>query len=69
MSWRDRILQAFTPQVAPLTLVADPDSLLTEEDLLQAIQARGFELIPFEDPVAFRFTYESKYRTRQERGS
>ena len=64
MSWRDRILQAFTPQVAPLTLVADPDSLLTEEDLLQAIQARGFELIPFEDPVAFRFAYESKYRTR-----
>jgi hypothetical protein len=68
-SWRYQILQDFAPQVAPLTLVADPDSLLTEEDLLQAIQARGFELIPFEDPVAFRFTYESKYRTRQERGS
>ncbi len=63
MSWRDRILQAFTPLVAPLTLVADPDSLLTEEDLVQEIQVRGFELIPFEDPVAFRFAYESKYRT------
>lgn len=60
-SWRNRILQEFTPQIAPLTLVADPDSLLTEEDLLQV---RGFELIPFEDPVAFRFAYESKYRTR-----
>lgn len=64
MSWRNQILQEFTPQVAPLTLVVDPDSLLTEERLLQEIEARGFELFPFEDPIAFRFAYESKYRDR-----
>ncbi len=67
-TWRDQILKEFTPQVAPLTLVADPDSLLTEEDLLQEIQARGFELIRFEDSITFRFAYESKYRDRQECG-
>lgn len=54
--------------MARLTLVADPDSLLTEERLLQEIQARGFELIAFEDPIAFRFVYESKYRPRWKRG-
>lgn len=62
-SWRDEILKEFTPQVARLTLVADPDGLLLEEGVLQGIRARGFEIIPFEDHVAFRFAYESKYRS------
>jgi hypothetical protein len=61
-SWRDQILSEFMPQVARLTLVADPDGLLLEEGVLQGIRERGFEVIPFEDPVAFRFAYESKYR-------
>ena len=63
-SWRDHILQAFTPQVARLTLVADPDGLLIEEGILQELQAQGYELLTWNDPVAFRFTYETKYRTR-----
>ena len=67
-SWRDPILAEFTPQVARLTLVADPDGLLWEEKLLQAIHARGFELIRFTDHVAFRFAYESRYRRRWDRG-
>ncbi len=67
-NWRDQILEEFTPQVARLTVVADPDGLLLEEALLQAIRARGFELIPFEDNVAFRFAYESKFRSRRNRG-
>jgi hypothetical protein len=67
-NWRDQILKEFTPQVARLTLVADPDGLLLEEALLQAIRERGFELIPFEDHVAFRFAYESKFRSHWDRG-
>jgi PglZ domain len=63
-SWRDHILQSFAPQVARLTLVADPDSLLIEEGILQELQARGYELLTWNDPVAFRFIYETKYRTR-----
>ena len=66
--WRDQILKEFTPQVARLTLVADPDGLLLEEALLQAIRERGFELIPFEDYVAFRIAYESKFQSRWDRG-
>ena len=62
-NWRDQIVKEFTPQVARLTLVADPDGLLLEEALLQAIRENGFELISFEDRVAFRFAYESKFRS------
>ena len=42
--WRDEILKEFTPQVARLTLVADPDGLLLEEGILQGIEERGLEL-------------------------
>ncbi len=67
-SWRDQVLKEFTPQVARLTLVADPDGLLLEEGILHGIRERGFELIPFEDHVAFRYTYESKFRSRWDHG-
>jgi len=67
-SWRDQILKEFTPKVARLTLVADPDGLLLEEGILKGIRERGFELIPFEDHIAFRYAYESKFRSRWDRG-
>lgn len=69
MNWRDQILQEFTPQVANLTLVADPDGLLTEAEMLQKIQDRGFEIVHFEDAIAFRYIYESQYRPQQEQGT
>lgn len=67
-SWRDAILREFTPQLSRLTLVADPDGLLLEEGMLKGIEERGFELIPYEDPIAFRYAYESRYRARWDRG-
>ncbi len=67
-NWRDQILREFTPQVWRLTIVADPDGLLLEEGILEGIRDRGFELIPFEDHVAFRFAYESKYRSKWDSG-
>ena len=66
--WRDRILKALTPGVARLTLAADPDGLLLEATLLEAIRERGFEIVTFEDPVVFRFDYESRFRSRWDRG-
>jgi hypothetical protein len=67
-TWREEILKEFTPRVARLTLVADPDGLMVEEGILQGIRERGFELIPFEDHVAFRYAYESTFRSRWDRG-
>ncbi len=66
--WRDRILKEFTPGIARLTLVADPDGLLLEEAVLEAIRDRGFEILPFDDSAAFRFAYESRFRARWNRG-
>jgi len=67
-NWRNQILGEFTPNVARLTLVADPDGLLLEEGVLADIRERGFELIPFEDQIAFRYAYESKFRSRWDQG-
>ena len=67
-NWCDRILKEFTPNVARLTLVADPDGLLLEEDVLAGIREQDFELIPFEDHIAFRYAYESRFRSRWDQG-
>lgn len=67
-SWRDAILNDFVPNVSKLTLVADPDCLLTEEKLALELRRRGFDLIEFSDPVEFRYAYESKYRSIWDRG-
>ena len=67
-NWCDRILKEFTPNVARLTLVADPDGLLLEEDVLAGIREQGFELIPFEDHIAFRYAYESGFRSHWDQG-
>ena len=66
--WRDRILKELTPGVARLTLTADPDGLLLEAALLEAIRGRGFEIVTFEDHVEFRLDYESRFRSRWDRG-
>src|SRR5689334_19022356 len=67
-NWRDTILKQFKRGIARLTLVSDPDGLLTEERMVKAIQDRGFEIIPFADSIAFRFAYESRYRAAWDEG-
>ncbi len=68
MSWREEILKEFAPGVSRLTLVADPDGLLAEERVAAELGERSFDVLRFEDPVAFRYAYESGYRCRWERG-
>ena len=67
-NWRDQILNEFTPKIARLTLVSDPNGLLLEEGIFKCIRERGYELTTFEDPIAFRFEYESKFRSCWDRG-
>lgn len=66
--WRDRILKEFTPDAAALTVAADPDGVLLEPGLLEALRSKGFALLSFEDPVAFRFAWESRFRARRDAG-
>ena len=61
-SWRNIILKEFAPKACKLTLVSDPDCLLTEEKLALELRRRGFDLIEFSDSIEFRYAYESKYR-------
>ncbi|MFA0822725.1 MAG: BREX-3 system phosphatase PglZ [Methanomethylovorans sp.] len=67
-SWRDIILSEFIPNVSKLTIVNDPDDLLTEERLSIELKSRGFDLIDFNDPVEFRYAYESGYRSLWDQG-
>lgn len=67
-SWREFILKEFVTGVSKLTLVADPDCLMTEEKLALELRGRGFDLIEFSDPIEFRYVYESKYRSIWDRG-
>ncbi|MHB8101015.1 MAG: BREX-3 system phosphatase PglZ [Methanosarcina sp.] len=67
-NWRESILKEFVPNISKLTLVADPDSLLTEEKLALELKNSGFDLLEFNDPVEFRYAYESKYRAKWNKG-
>jgi hypothetical protein len=61
--WVDRILGEFTADLARLWIAADPDGVLLDERVLSGLRARGFELLRFEDSIAFRAEYEERYRT------
>jgi len=67
-NWRDQILREFVPQVARLTLVADPDELLLDEEILEGIHKRGFDILTLDDYIAFRYDYESRFRKSWDQG-
>jgi hypothetical protein len=67
-SWRDPILARFAGKAARLILAADPDGLLFEKEIQRTIRNYGYDLLPVEDAIAFRFAYESNYRARWIRG-
>lgn len=60
--WIDRILSRFPSDLARLWVAADPDGVLLDEQILSLLRERGFEVLPFDDSVAFRAEYEERYR-------
>ena len=62
-SWRDKILNQFVPLISKLSLVSDPDNLLTEENMAIELRNKGFDILEFSNAVEFRYSYESQYRT------
>ena len=67
-AWTERILNEFTADLARLWIVADPDAVLLDEQLLCGLRERGFEVLRFEDSVAFRAEYEERYRAVWDQG-
>lgn len=61
-AWTDRILRQFPVDLSRFWIACDPDSVLLDEHVLQSLRDRGFELVSFEDPMAFRAYYEDRYR-------
>lgn len=67
-AWTDRVLQEFPADLSRLWIACDPDDLLLDERILHSLRERGFEVLPFEDSVAFRTEYEERYRAAWDRG-
>ena len=67
-NWRDAILSQFPPQAAKLTSAHDPDGLLLEEGVQRGIRERGYDIAVYDEPIAFRYAYESDYRARWDAG-
>jgi hypothetical protein len=68
-TWRDNILEEFIPDICPLTFVADPDSLLTEEKLALELQSRGFRILEYNNSITFRYEYESIHYQKCEKNN
>jgi hypothetical protein len=57
-NWHDHIPQHFREPIHRLTLVADPDGLMLEEELLAAIRQNSFDLLPFVNDVRLSERFE-----------
>ncbi len=66
--WIEQILSAFTEDLSRLWIATDPDDVLLQEQVLLGLREKGFELISFQDSVAFRAEYEERYRSAWDRG-
>lgn len=66
--WTERILQAFPEDLSSFWIASDPDNLLLDERILRVLRDRGFEVLPFEDSIAFRVEYEERYRAAWDKG-
>jgi len=60
--WVRLIADRFDKEAARLYFVSDPDGLLAASEVELELRRRGFEVIGYEDPVAFRYIYESRVR-------
>lgn len=67
--WTERILQAFPEDLSSFWIASDPDNLLLDENILRVLRDRGFEVLPFEDSIAFRVEYEERYRDAWDQGA
>lgn len=68
VNWRDVVLKKVTLPLARVRVVADPDGLLLDEDLLHQLDQQGFSVSLYDDPWMFRIRYEEDYRQRWNNG-
>ena len=61
-TWEEKITSRILPELGSLWVVADHDALIRNERIASKLLADGFEILPYEDPLAFRFRYETGAR-------
>lgn len=66
--WAEQILKEFPAELARLWIVADPDGVLLDEQILLGLRERGFDVVPYADGVVFRVEYEQRYRAAWDAG-
>ena len=66
--WTQRILSQFIADLAKLWVACDPDDVLLDETLLAELRSRGFAVMLYEDPFAFRTEFEERFRAAWDRG-
>lgn len=67
-AWLDRIIGGFDAALATFCIVSDPDGVLLDERILTALAGKDFEVLPFDDTIAFRVEFEERYRAHWDRG-
>jgi hypothetical protein len=61
-SFEESIVAMVHPNVAPLWAVADADGLFRSDEVERLLAERGVETVVFEEPLAFRYRYETTIR-------
>ncbi|MBY5389638.1 BREX-3 system phosphatase PglZ [Rhizobium leguminosarum] len=61
-AWSDHILAPFQREFSHLWVVTDPDEILLTPTVAPILAKRGFELVTYRDPLAFRHRYEAEIR-------
>ena len=63
----ERIVNDLLISISEVNVAVDPDELLGDERILEQLIEKDFVIIRYEDPVRFRFEYESKFRDHETR--
>ncbi len=59
-AWSDHITAPFQREFASIWVVSDPDEILLAPTVSAILGRRGFELVPYRDPLGFRYRYETE---------
>lgn len=65
-AWSDHVTAPFQREFARLWVVSDPDEILLAPTVYRILVQRGFELVTYRDPLAFRYRYETEIRASAE---
>jgi hypothetical protein len=61
-AWTDYVTGPFQIEFARIWVVSDPDEILLAPPVIEILAERGFNVVAFRDPLAFRHLYETEMK-------